>query len=117
MKALAASCILLLSLALRASGQQVTDEQLARQFVPESLATFDTNHPGMTTIVSWNILPVDLDHTGSFDYLAIAYDNHVLGALRLVRKGPSARVVAEIATVVSCNGPAIVEAIDLDGDG
>jgi hypothetical protein len=101
-----------------AHAQTATNDQIASQFMPPMFAAFAADNPYLAhRDTTWRVLPVDLDHTGKLDYLAIGYGNGHIGFLRVVRKVGTPVLAADSSSEVECDSGPNVKAIDLDGDG
>lgn len=107
----------LLTWAAAAHAQKMTDDQIAEKFVPSAFTAYAASHTYFSDSRSWTVLPVDLDHSGREDYLAVAYGNAHIAYLSVIRKGPIPKLVAESSPSTGCDGSPGVSAIDLDGDG
>ncbi|MEA2329861.1 MAG: FG-GAP-like repeat [Thermoanaerobaculia bacterium] len=98
-----------------------TDEDLALKFFPKALDDdFIANHPPDVPVARLvTPLRVDLDGTGTEDYLAAAYSNGLGGCLRVIKgAGAAATVVAETNdTAIGGRGKPVLEAVDIDHDG
>jgi hypothetical protein len=97
--------------------QQTTDDQLAAQFVPPAFTAYAASHTYLNDNRTWSMLPVDLDHTGHADYLAVAYGNGHIGYLRVIRKGTTPSLAGESSFSMACDSQPAVASVDLDGDG
>ena len=94
-----------------------SNEGIAQAFVPPAFTAYAASHRYQADHRQWSILPVDLDHTGHTDYLAIGYTNGHVGYLRVVRLGATPTLASESSPATACESVPSVEAIDLDGDG
>ena len=99
-----------------ACAQQPNDEQIALQFVPPAFTEYAASHTYLSDDRTWTVLPVDLDHSGRPDYLAVAYGNGHIGYLRIVRKSEIPSLVGESSASMECDSQPSISAIDLDGD-
>src|SRR5450755_800143 len=106
-----------LGFACIANAQQAVDDQIAAQFVPPAFTAYAASHTYLSDDRAWKVMPVDLDHTGHADYLAVAYGNGHLGYLRAIRKGAVPTLAADTAVPVACDSQPTISAVDLDGDG
>jgi hypothetical protein len=95
---------------------QTTDEQIAAAFIPPSLAAYAAANPYLADNPSQSILPIDLDHTGRNDYLAVAYGNVHIAFLRVIRKGSIPTLAGDSLSAVECDSGPSLAAVDLDGD-
>lgn len=100
-----------------ASGQTLTADQIAQQFMPPAFAAFASTHTYLADRREWSVLPIDLGHTGRNDYLAVGYANGQVGYLRIIRLGEIPTLAGESSPAVECESQPFLEAVDLDGDG
>lgn len=107
----------LVTWAASAHAQTMTDDQIAEKFVPSAFTAYAANHTFFSDSRTWAVLPVDLDHTGHEDYLAVAYGNGHIAYLSVIQKRATPTLLAESASATECDGSPGVSAIDLDGDG
>jgi hypothetical protein len=106
-----------LGFACIANAQQAVDDQIAAQFVPPAFTAYAASHTYLSDDRAWKVMPVDLDHTGHADYLAVAYGNGHIGYLRVIRKDAVPTLAADTAVPVACDSQPTISAVDLDGDG
>jgi hypothetical protein len=113
-------CLLLAAALLStiASAQTSTaDEQIAAQFMPPAFAAFAAANTYLSDHRTTSILPVDLEHTGRADFLAVAYGNGHIAYLRVIRRASVPALAGESAPALNCDSTPSVSAVDLDGDG
>jgi hypothetical protein len=102
-------------------GAQTDDQQLALKFYPKALDDdFIANHaPDIPVTRLVTPVRVDLDGTGTDDYLAVAYSNGLSGSLRLIKgSSASAILVAESSDpTMGGRGKPVLDLVDINNDG
>jgi len=93
------------------------DDALAAVFYPNDLRVDARGVSQLTEIPQWTTMRVDLDATGSQNYLIVAYSNGFGGRVRVIREGASGpELVADPREPIMFGSSPSIEALNLAGD-